>query len=110
MTCLTKLWRENKSGGGLDFYISNAFLSLMEENPPIFFSVMSGEPQMFHEWLGQLQDLSFTWSDEPPCGLEVKRKQLVSILQHTEISQSKGAALKDQAVKKLSSTRCRQIE
>jgi hypothetical protein len=109
-TCVLKLWHENKNRGGLDFYLSNAFLSLMGENPPAFFSVMSGEPQMFHEWLGQLQDLSFTWSEEPPCDLEVKRKQLISILQHTEMGKSKAAALKELAISKLSSIRCRQID
>jgi hypothetical protein len=110
MTCLLKLWHENKNRGGLDFYVSNAFLSLMEENPPVFFSVMSGESQTLHEWLEQLPDLSFTWSEDPPCGLEAKRRQLVSILQHSEIKDSKASMLKAATIKRLSSIRCRQID
>jgi hypothetical protein len=110
MTCLLKLWHDNKNRGGLDFYLSNAFLALMEENPPTFFSMMSAEPQTFHEWLAQIQDLSFTWSEDPPCGLETKRKQLVSILRHSEIREPKASALEELAIKKLSSIRCRQID
>lgn len=110
MPCLLKLWHENRNRGGLDFYLSNAFLSLMEDNPSTFFSLMSGEPETFHEWLQQLPDLSFTWSEPPPCGLEEKRRQLVSILQHSQIREPKALSLRDLALKRLYSIRCRQID
>ena len=110
MPCLLSLWRENKNRGSGGFYISNAFLSVMEENPPAFFSIMLKEPETFSEWMGGLQDLSFTWSGPPPCGLEAKRKQLISILQHSQIGDSKAAALKDAVIIKLSSIHCRQID
>lgn len=110
MPCLLKLWHDNKHGGGLDFYLSNAFLSLMEENPPIFFSMMSNDAGTFNEWLRQLPDLSFTWSESPPCGLEDKRKQLILILEHSQVREPKALSLKEQALKRLSSIRCRQID
>lgn len=36
MPCLLSLWRR-RSSGGEQFYISNAFLSVMQENPSVFF-------------------------------------------------------------------------
>src|SRR5689334_5955782 len=62
MPCLLGLWREKRHRGGLELYLSNAFLLVMEENPQAFFSVMSEEGQTFEEWLRGLPDRSFTWS------------------------------------------------
>ncbi len=109
MPCLLRLWHENKNLGAVNFYVSNALLSVMEQNPHAFFSAMAGEARIFHEWLNE-QDLSFTWSDDPPCGLEGKRKQLISILQHSRIAESNASAFKELAINKLSSIRCRQID
>lgn len=110
MPCLLTLWQENKNRGSGDFYVSNAFLSVMEENPPAFFASMVNEQKVFSEWLDDLQDLSFTWSDEPPCGADVKRKQLILLLKHTQIQEPSQLALKNSVLKKLKVIRCRQID
>jgi hypothetical protein len=110
MPCLLKLWHENKNRGGLDFYLSNAFLSVMEENPSTFFSIMTGDTHTFNDWLQGLPDLSFTWSQPPPCGLEFKRKQLLSILEHSQTMGLPATKLKQSLIRKLSSFRCRQID
>jgi hypothetical protein len=109
-SCIQKLWHQNRAGGDLDFYLSNAFLALMEENPPTFFVMMSNDAQTFDEWIQQLPDLSFTWSEPPPCALEDKRKQLISILEHAKIREPKAVSFKEQALRRLSSIRCRQID
>jgi hypothetical protein len=110
MPCLIDLWQRGRKGGGLDAYVSNAFLSVMEENPSIFFMTMRSHPDVFAQWLKEVPDLSFTWSGPPPCELERKRKQLISVLTHTPLHESKASSLKQQVIQKLSGTRCRQIE
>jgi hypothetical protein len=108
MFCLISVWRGDQ-GGSTKFYVSNAFLSIMEANPRVFFSVMAKEPQVFKEWLGGAGDLSFTWSLDPPCGLETTRRHLISVLQHSNVDAGKSSALKDEVIAKLSTIRCRQI-
>jgi hypothetical protein len=34
----------------------------MEANPSVFFLVMAREPKILEEWLGDVENLSFTWS------------------------------------------------
>lgn len=110
MPCLITLWQRSRSGGGLGLYVSNAFLSVMQENPNAFFLVMSREPRVFEEWVNGLPDLSFTWSGPPPCGLEQKRKQLISLLEHSQLHEAKASLLKQQVTRRLSSIQCRQID
>lgn len=113
MPCLVKLWDSpavKNDGDELPSDISNAFLAIMEENPPLFFSIMSQNRQVFKEWLGQLPDNSFTWDRSPPCGLEQKREQLISLLKISDLNDPKLNSLKEQVVQRLASTRCRQIE
>ena len=109
MPCLLKLWPQLRNRGAGDFDVSNAFLTIMTENPCVFFSAMANESTIFAQWLGDLQDLSFTWADPPPCGLEAKRKQLILILEHTRLETAKTTSLKTSVVTKLSEIRCRQI-
>lgn len=71
---------------------------------------MSGDAQTFHNWLQELPDLSFTWSGPPPCGLEQKRRQLISLLEHSHVEGRAATSLKGQVIKRLSSIRCRQID
>jgi hypothetical protein len=109
MTCLLKLWREEQ-GGTTRHYESSAFLAVMDQNPQLFFASMAKEPKVFDEWLDGLQTDSFSWPLDPPCGLESRRKQLISMLQRAQISPVSLSLLKDAAVKRLSSIRCRQIK
>jgi len=109
MPCLLSLWQQHKNLGSGQFYVSNAFLAVMQENPTVFFSVMANEGRIFSEWLDELQDLSFTWSFPPPCGKEAKRQRLISLLQHHPIQDSTASALKNRIISKLSTIRCRQI-
>jgi len=111
MSCFLKLWREDQ-GGGTKSVVSNAFLSVMEQNPQRFFSIMVNEPKIAAEWLDhdRLQGRSFSWPFDPPCGLETKRKQLISILQHTTITGAKESALKNMVIAKLSTIRCLQLK
>jgi len=111
MSCFLKLWREDQ-GGGTKSVVSNAFLSVMEQNPQRFFSIMVNEPKIAAEWLDhdRLQGRSFSWPFDPPCGLETKRKGLISILQHTTITGAKESALKNMVIAKLSTIRCLQLK
>jgi hypothetical protein len=109
MACLLKLWREDR-GGTTKYYASTAFLAIMDQNPPLFFIAMAKEPVIFGEWLQELEASSFTWPLDPPCPLDMRRRQLISILQHTEVAAGKPSSLKDAVVKKLSAIRCRQIQ
>ena len=107
MLCLMGLWM--KRDGHAGDYISDAFLAVMADNPPIFFETMASEPTIFSAWLSDLQDRSFTWDMDPPCRLESKRRQLIMILQHTAIPDRKASALRNAVKTKLSTLRCRQI-
>lgn len=110
MPGLLRLWHERRTLGAINFDLSNAFLFAMEENPEAFFSSMSGEPTAFSEWLKDLPDLSFTWSNAPPCQLEAKREQLILILEHAQIRDAEASRLKGQVYARLSAIRCRQIQ
>lgn len=109
MTCLLKLWREDQ-GGTTKYYESTALLAIMDQNPQLFFSAMAKEPKIFSEWLKRLPDDSFTWPFDPPCGLETRRMQLISVLQRTEVKGANLRALKNAVINQLSLIRCRQIE
>ena len=108
LTCLLTLWRDDR-GGSTKFVVSDAFLTLMEQNPAEFFSLMTNEPKIFTQWADDLDNLSFTWPHDPPCQLETTRKHLISILQHSETPVGKPSSLKEAVVTKLTATRCRQI-
>ena len=110
MPGLLRLWHRRRALGAFNMDLSNAFLFVMEENPEAFFSSMSEEPNVFSEWLKELPYLSFTWYNAPPCLLETKRKQLVMILDNTEMNDRKLSSLKDAALARLSAIRCRQIQ
>lgn len=110
MPGLLRLWNERRTLGAGNFDLSNAFLFVMEENPEAFFSTMAAHPDTFADWLKELPDLSFTWVNDPPCQLDRKRKQLILILEHTEIRDLKASRLKEQMLARLSMIRCRQIE
>lgn len=110
LPCLVSLWQTNRNRGAGAFYVSNALLSVMEANPKVFFSMMLNEPKVLAEWLHDLPDVSFTWSDGPPCGLEEKRKQLVILLKHVKISDRNVLAVKQKVLQRLSTIRCRQID
>jgi hypothetical protein len=108
MTCLLKLWREDR-GGTTKYYESVAFLTMMEQNPQLFFAAMANEPKIFDEWLRELGSTTFDWPLDPPCPLETRRKQLITMLEHTNVSPGNLTTLKNAVTKKLSSIRCRQI-
>jgi hypothetical protein len=108
MSCLLSLWREDK-GGSTKFAVSNAFLTIMEQNPRAFFSIMANEPIVFSEWLNRLADLTFTWPFDPPCQLETRRLHLISVLENSKVDSGKASSLKDSVVAKLSALRCRQL-
>lgn len=110
MPCLLTLWQANRNRGTGAFYVSNGLLSAMEANPRAFFSTMANEPKVLAEWLHDLPDVSFTWSEEPPCGLEEKRRQLVSLLRQTQIRDRHAFAVKQKVLQRLSTIRCRQID
>jgi hypothetical protein len=109
LPCLLTLWRDDR-GGSTKFVVSDAYLSLMEQNPAEFFLMMTKEPKIFAEWVDDLDNLSFTWPHEPPCQLEATRKHLISILQQSETAPGKPSSLKEAVISKLSETRCRQIQ
>jgi len=109
MACLLRLWREDQ-GGTTRFYESSAFLAIMDQNPQLFFSAMAKEPKIFDEWLKRLPDDSFSWPFDPPCGLETRRMQLISMLQRTEVKEGNLRALKNAVINQLSLIRCRQID
>lgn len=108
MSCLLKLWPQLRVGAG-DFDISNAFLVMAAENPSAFFIAMTKEPETFNQWLADLDNLSFTWADPPPCGLDEKRRELILILEHANITDRQSAILRKRLVARLSEIRCRQI-
>lgn len=110
MPGLLRLWGNRQALGAGNFDLSNALLFVMEENPEAFFSSMSIHQGVFAEWIKELPDLSFTWASPPPCELEAKRKQLILILEHTQVRGIKASHLKDQMLARLSTIRCRQIE
>ncbi|MCX7146242.1 MAG: hypothetical protein NT042_08590 [Sulfuritalea sp.] len=110
LPCLFSLWKEHRNKGSGGFYISNAFLYLAETNPGAFFRATESEPVVFDEWLKDLPDLSFTWSDAPPCGLEKRRKQLIAVLSMSGVSSPLEVGQKAALIKRLKATRCRQID
>lgn len=110
MPRLLHWWRERGSLGAANSDLSNAFLFIMEENPKAFFVSMSTHPRDFAEWLKEMPDDSFVWMNAPPCPLDAKRKELLLILQHTELTNPSASHLKDQALRVLSAVRCRQIQ
>lgn len=108
MTCLLKLWREQQSGTTRQ-YESVAFLTIMEQNPQLFFSAMADERKVFGEWLDELES-AFVWPLDPPCPLETSRKQLIAMLEHTYVGPGTPTMLKNAVAKKLAMIRCRQIK
>src|SRR5579872_249585 len=108
LTCFLKLWRE--VSGTTRNYESVAFLTIMEQNPQLFFSTMAGEPKVFSEWLGELESQAFVWPLDPPCPLETRRKQLIAMLERTYVGPGTPTMLKSAVAKKLSTIRCRQIK
>jgi len=109
MPGLMKLWDQRQTLGAGNLDLSNAFLFVMEENPQAFFVSMAAHPREFDDWLKELPYLSFTWYDAPPCQLETKQKQLILILQHTQIAAPDASRLKDEMLARLSTIKCRQI-
>ncbi|MFZ3201913.1 MAG: hypothetical protein ACLQMT_03895 [Candidatus Acidiferrales bacterium] len=112
MPCLLTLWAgpAKNDGDELPGLISSGFLTIMEENPPLFFSFMSKNPQVFTEWLKQLPENSFTWYRSPPCPLEENRKRLISLLKREPVQAAKLQLLKEQVINRLDGIRCRQID
>jgi len=108
MSCLLSLWREDK-GGSTKFVVSNAFLTIMQQNPRTFFSIMANEPKIFEEWLERVEARAFTWPFDPPCQLETSRLHLVSILQNARVDPGQPSSLKDVVTARLSAIRCRQL-
>jgi hypothetical protein len=108
LSCLFTLWRDDRSGS-TKFVVSDAFLALMGENPSEFFLLMADEPKIFGQWVGNMDNLSFTWANDPPCQLETTRKRLISTLQYSETAPGRPASFKGEVVRKLTATRCRQI-
>ena len=108
MNCLLSLWREDK-GGSTKFVVSNAFLTIMGQNPRSFFSLMVKEPGISAEWLEHLGDLTFTWPFDPPCQLETSRLHLISVLRNSRVDPGKASSLRDAVTAKLSAIRCRQL-
>ena len=108
MDCFLSLWRNDK-GGSTKFYVSNGFLSIMEQNPRAFFSSFSKDPEVFQQWLGDVENLSFTWPFDPPCKLEETRKHMIAILEHSVVEPGKPSEFKKGVQTKLSALRCRQI-
>ena len=109
MACLLKLWRKDK-GGTMKYYTSNAFLAVMDQNPRLFFASMANEAAIFDEWLNRMQADSFTWPLDPPCPLDMRRTELIAVLEHVESLSPNLSALKAAVIAKLSSIRCRQIK
>ena len=109
MACLLRLWREDK-GGTTEYYVSSAFLAIMDENPQVFFASMSTARSVFDEWLNRLEANLFTWPLDPPCPLDTRRTQLIDHLQRIEIKPANLSALKMAVITQLSSIRCRQIK
>lgn len=107
MTCLLKIWPV--ADGALAEDLPNAFLALMGENPQVFFAVMSKNPAIFRRWLEELPE-AFTWYEDPPCLLDPRRTQFISLLEHTKMESPQLESLKEQVIRKLSSIRCQQID
>ena len=107
MTCLLKLWPV--ADGAVAEELPSALLAVMGENPQVFFAVMSKNPAIFQTWLEKLPG-AFTWFKNPPCLLEPRRKQFISLLEHTKMQSPKLRSLKEQVIRKLSSIRCQQID
>jgi hypothetical protein len=76
--CAIEEWK--KRDGAIGFMISNAYLVMMEENPPVFFDAMVNNETIFSEWVDKLGPLSFTWHKDPPSPLEEKRRKLITFL------------------------------
>jgi hypothetical protein len=109
MICFLKMWQEDQ-GGTTRYYESSALLAIMDQNPQLFFESMAKEPKVFNEWLNNLEADSFTWPLDPPCPLETRRKQLITMLEHADVSPGSLTTLKNAVTKKLSIIRCRQIK
>ena len=70
MRCLVQLWEAQlPNASDENTKLSNSFLFVMGENPRVFFSSMSAEPDVFSKWLGTVQSLSFSTSRQPRAAL-----------------------------------------
>jgi hypothetical protein len=107
LACLVSLWRKNHGDG--TFLTSPALLSVMEANPREFFKQMNAHRDVFGEWLGNLQYDSFTWVHAPPCPLDEKREQLITLLSESRGVKLVNSEMKRQVLNYLSKIRCRQI-
>lgn len=110
MSGLLRLWDRRQTLGAGNFDLANAFLFVIEENPKAFFESMIVHPSAFDQWLKDLPDQSFVWYKAPPCQLDTKQKQLIFILQRTQIPDANASRLKDKTLARLSTIRCRQID
>jgi hypothetical protein len=95
--------------GAVSEALPNAFLAVMQGNPQVFFAAMAKNPAIFQRWLDELPE-AFTWFRNPPCLLEPRREQLISLLEHSKMGEPRLDSLKEQVIRKLSPIRCRQIE
>lgn len=109
MSCLLKLSSIPGGAGAVTEALPKAFLIVMEENPQVFFAAMSKNPAIFQAWLGELPE-AFTWFKKPPCLLDPRRKQLISLLEHTKLREPTLESLKEQVTQRLLSIRCRQVQ
>jgi hypothetical protein len=109
MSCLLEISSIPGGAGAVTEALPKAFLIVMEENPQVFFAVMSKNPATFRAWLDELPE-AFTWFKNPPCLLEPRRKQLISLLEHTKMQEPGLESLKEQVIQKLLSIRCRQVQ
>lgn len=110
MPRLLHWWQERGALGAANTDLSNALLFTMEENPTAFFAWMSDHPNEFQEWLKALPDDSFVWEAEPPCPLDAKREELISLLKMTHLEDPKLSQLKEQTLLTLSAIRCQQVQ
>lgn len=106
--CAVQEWKTRDGAAG--FFISDAFLGMMEESPRAFFEVMCEDDSAFYEWLDRLDSLSFTWFAEQPSPLEAKRQRLIRFLARMDKLDGEAETLRLNLLSTLGKIRPRQVE
>lgn len=109
LQCIAGLWKKRVSGSA-SYTLSNSLLAVMETNPKVFLLFVSKDDALLAEWLENLPNLSFTWPHDPPCDLEDKRLQLITLLAAVRMDQADAERARTRIVARLRQIRCRQID
>lgn len=109
LSCLKQLWTVSGEGE-LRAEVSDAYLAVLHRFPVATLRFFLTEPDVFSEWLTNLQNRSFVWGRPPPCGLETLRLDVIASLEQRAPTLRAERKLKSRLMRELHKIRCRQVD